>query len=302
MLPIDLTEIVAEMLAEGRREPDYLLHPSGHMLGSLRHAQLDVANAPRVARRTAGDVRLETGTMWHARIAARLQAEGIPVMSEVILTPWLPAGWSGRPDWFIWNPEYKAFGLVDLKTIKGDGIYWIGKDGPKEDHVWQTSLYWHGAKAMGLPLIKRIGVFYLPVSEARKGAPPPEPTFVEFDPLPWETLRPVVEGRWKSVSAYLESLPFDPREVDVSRGGMEHMDLWITDALAPVQERVFRTKANKTSGFTDVSLAPHWSTSYCEFPLELCDCALQTENKVGHIGPSGTFIPRKGYEHVKYPA
>lgn len=299
MLQIDLGEIVENMLAEGRRDPDYLLHPSGHMLGSLRHAQLDVANAPRVGRKVASDVRMETGTMWHERIAARLQKEGIPVMSEVIITPWLPAGWSGKPDWFIWNPEYKAFGLVDLKTIKGDGIRWIERDGPKEDHIWQTSLYWHGAKKMGLPLIKRIGIFYLPVSEARKGSPDPKPTFVEFDPLPWSTLQPVVEGRWKSVKEYLDSLPFDPTDPALAflRGegtndaGVEwRVEDYLTDALAPVQGRVVQIKENKTSGFKDVKMVPHWSTSYCEFPLELCDCSLQSENKVGHIGPSGEFI------------
>lgn len=294
MLPIDLSEIVENMLAEGRRTPDYLLHPSGHMLGSLRHAQLDVANAPRVGRSIASDVRLETGTMWHSRIADRLRDEGIPVLAEVIVTPWLPEGWSGRPDLFVWNPEYKAFGLIDLKTIKGDGIRWIERDGPKEDHIWQISLYWHGAKKMGLPLIKRCGVFYLPVSEARKGSPDPKPTFVEFDPLPWSKLQPVVEGRWKSVKEYLDSLPFDPTKLPFnSHGEPFEPDLtaWITDKLAPVQPRVVQIRENKTSGFQDVKMVPHWSTSYCEFPIELCDCSLQTENKVGHIGPSGEFVP-----------
>jgi hypothetical protein len=290
MLPIDMTEIIEALLDEGRRENDYQLHASGHMLGSLRHAQLDVAGAPRVNRDIASLIRMETGTMWHTRIANRLRDQGIPVMAEVTITPWLPKGWSGTPDLFLWNPEYKAFGLIDVKTIKGDGIYWIERDGAKQEHIWQTSLYWHGAKKMGLPLIKRIGVFYLPVSEARKGSAPAKPTFVEFDPLPWETMRPVVEGRWKSVSEYLDSLPFDPAESDDEE---KSPVVYLTDKLAPVQERVFLKKANKTSGFTDVSLAPHWSAAYCEFPLELCDCSLQSTNKVGHIGPSGTFIPNK---------
>ena len=242
MLPIDLTEIVESILTEGRRENDYQLHPSGHMLGSLRHAQLDVAGAPRTERNLASLIRMEIGTQWHERLAQRLQKLGVPVMSEVTLTPWLPKGWAGTCDLLVWNPEFKAFALVDLKTIKGDGVYWIKRDGAKQEHVWQTSLYWHGCKAMGIPLIKRVGIYYLPVSEARKGSEPATPEFAEFDPLPWETMQPVVEGRWKSVSEYLDSLPFDPREgIPEAPDPRDTFALsnWVTDKLAPVQERVF---------------------------------------------------------------
>jgi hypothetical protein len=43
LLPFDLSEIVAEELAKGRRDNDGLLHASSHLVGPLRHAQLAVA-------------------------------------------------------------------------------------------------------------------------------------------------------------------------------------------------------------------------------------------------------------------
>jgi hypothetical protein len=306
VLPLDLTEVVVEGLAEGRRSNDFLLHPSGHMLGSLRHAQLDVAGAPRKVSQIARDIRMHTGTMWHSWIEDRLRREGIPFMSEVILSPWLPQGWSGKPDLFIYNPEYHAFGLVDVKTIKGDGLRWVIRDGAKEEHIWQTSLYWWGAKKMfgdGVRLIKRIGIFYIPMGEARANETPVEPVLIEFDPLPWETLRPVVEGRWKSVKEYLDSLPFPYQNVGPEGWTLESMPAtyWTTDKLAPVQDRVKVAKFDKPSGQWIAKLEPHWSARYCEFPVELCDCSLQGINKIGSWTATGTYVPRTDYEHIAPP-
>lgn len=303
MLPLDLTEILKAGLAEGRRENDFLLHPSGHLLGSVRHAQLDVAGAPRQVSQVARDIRMHTGTMWHSWLNERMLKEGIPFMSEVIVTPWLPQGWSGKLDLLIYNPEYAAFSLVDIKTIKGDGLRWVQRDGAKEEHVWQTSLYWHGAKKMfgdGVRLIKRIGVFYVPMGEARANESPAEPLLVEFDPLPWATLEPVIEGRWRSVKEYLDSLPFDPTEQVITMDGdpvVPELDQWITDKLAPVQDRVLTEKFNKSSGHTDLILDKHWSARYCEFPDELCDCNLQGQTKIGIRTQSGQVLPRDGYEN-----
>jgi hypothetical protein len=65
-------------------------------------------------------------------------------MQEVKLDRrWLPDGWSGTADWIFWNADLGGFVLGDLKTIKGDGITWIEKDGAKREHLWQLSAYWH---------------------------------------------------------------------------------------------------------------------------------------------------------------
>lgn len=291
MIPFDLTEIVSANLARDRREPDGLLHASSHLLGSERHAQLDVAGAPKITSAVVRDIRLYTGTMWHEWLGAQLQREGVPFMREVDVTPWLPRGWGGKLDYLIFNPEFKAFGLTDLKTIKGDGLRWILKDGPKEEHVYQTSLYWHGAKKMGIPLIKQIGVYYLPMSEARGESP--EPLLCTFDPLPWSKIEPIVESRYHRVSDYLASLE------GVPDGPLER---WVTGKLAPVQERVLATWLNKRTGQYEAQLKPHWSTAYCEYPNELCDCRTQGITKVGEWLPNGNYFPRKGFENVAPPA
>jgi hypothetical protein len=63
------------------------------------------------------------------------------------MTGTLCHGWaheaSGTADWVFWNADLGWFVLGDMKTIKGDGIAWIEKDGAKREHLWQLSCYWH---------------------------------------------------------------------------------------------------------------------------------------------------------------
>jgi len=72
-------------------------------------------------------------------------------MEEVNLTAWMPEGWSGTADYVFYNAEARGFVLGDLKTIKGDGITWIERDGarvpatsvprfraPSLSHPWAT--------------------------------------------------------------------------------------------------------------------------------------------------------------------
>lgn len=288
MLPFDLNEILEAKLAEARRENDGMLHASSHLLGSLRHAQLDVAGAPKTAARSlVGDVRLWTGTMWHTQLDEWFKAERVPVIANMDLAPWMPKGWGGTCDYLIFNPEYSAFALIDLKTIKGDGMRWILRDGPKQEHVYQASLYWHAAKKSGLPLIKQIGIFYLPMSETRDSEYPVLPTLVEFEPLPEDKIIPLAEARWAKTEAYLASLP-------------EDRSTWVTPALAPVQERDLVAKFNKTQGVYEAKLVPNWSTAYCEYGNDLCNCRTQGTTKIGHW-VNGVYIPREGYERISPP-
>src|SRR4051812_41279757 len=147
-----------EELLRSRRPNDHLLHASSHLVGSLRHAQLDVAGAPKLPSAFTSEVTLMTGTLWHNWLNDALRRLGVPYMAEVNLTPWMPEGWGGTTDGLMWSPEHKGFVLVDFKTTKGEGMSYIAKGGAKEEHIWQTSLYWHAAKKMGIPLVKAVAI------------------------------------------------------------------------------------------------------------------------------------------------
>lgn len=257
---------------------------------------LDVADAPRVEEAISSMATMHSGTMWHSWVNDRLQHLGIPYMSEVRLDPWLPAGWSGTADWIFWSPEHKAFQLADLKTTKGEGIYWINKQGAKEEHQWQLSAYWHALRRMGLPLVKKIHVLYLPITAGRPGDAPAEPLLVDFDPIPWPKVKKVMESRWGATTDYLEEVQERQSRV---KEITDWADIFVTPKLAPVQERVQKLKRNSRAGGWDLLLAPHWSTAYCRYPNELCDCRTQTTNKVGWFDPFGDFHPLEGHENVK---
>jgi hypothetical protein len=265
---------------------------------------LDVAGAPRVSGELVSEIVLMTGTMWHEWIHNTLRRLGVPYMAEVNLTPWLPKGWGGTADAVIWHPDLKAFVLADFKTTKGESIRYILRDGAKDDHVGQTSLYWHGLKKMGLPLAKAIGVYYLPKNDTRSKGDVIEPVLVDFEPLPKAKLARETKMRFARLNEYEESLPFVPPSV-LAREGEEivtpsvEVGEWLTDALEPEQARTQRIHFVRRTESYDVKLAPHWSAAYCPFPDELCSCSAQGEEKIGYYDPDGNYVPRKGYEDIE---
>lgn len=294
LLPFDLAEIIHAELDRLRRADDGMLHPSTHLNNPLRHAQLDMAGAPQKRNSLVSEITLMTGTMWHAWIGETLTRLGLPVMLEVNLTPWLPEGWAGTADIVVWNPALKAWVLVDVKTTKGESITWIERRGAKDDHILQTSAYWHALRRMGLPMVKKVLVFYLPKNDTR-GDEPVMPVLVDFDPLPATTLGKLMKGRGKSITGYLESLEHrdEPPAPD-------DYDYWLTDALAPPAEREQKVSFNRTSGMHEVKLVPHWSAAYCPFPDELCWCNLHPKSeKIGEYDSGGNYYPRAGYEDIE---
>ena len=278
-----------------RRPNDFLLHASSHIESPLRHVQLDVAGAPKVKSEVLSEITLWTGTMWHEWLHNTLRRLGVPYMAEVNLNPWLPEGWGGTADAVVWNPDLKAFVLIDFKTQKGEGMRWIERDGAKEAHKLQTSAYWWALKKMGIPLAKTIGIFYLPKNDVR-GDTVIEPMLVDFEPYSSQKMTALMKQRREAVQRYRESLPFDPA-VD---GTSPHLDEWITDELADIQPPEQRVYLDRATGTWDLKLIRHWSADYCPYDPELCPCSLeQKTEKIGMYDVDGTYYPRPGYEDVK---
>lgn len=310
ILPVDLPNLFLAEIEKQRRPPDGLLHPSGDLIGSLRHSMLRAAGAPMIPRPIAQDIRLMHGTIWHDWFHRVLEQNGIVHENEVNLTEWMPEGWSGTADWLFWHPEYEAWVLGDLKTTKGEAMYWLGKKGAKDEHIWQLSAYWHALVASGRPMVKGFGVMYWPMNDTSDTVSI-EPVVHECDPIPEDVILPVMTGRWAETQAYLLSLPFQPGDRDseqhVYQSDGSH---WITDALAPEQDRVQKLVWDKNKSQWDVRLVPHWSAAFCDFPDELCGCSQQGTTKIGAWvdNISGAYEqedspifywPRKGYEEIE---
>ena len=291
IFPFDSIELLRAELNRGKRPPDGYLHPSSHLAGSLRHIQLDAAGAPQLEGDTASEINLEVGTAMHALMERAYR--GKPVMTEVNLKGWLPEGWNGTADILAWDADVRAFVLGDWKFVKGGNIHWINADGAKYGHILQVSAYWHALVAMGLPMVHGAMVTYLPKNQlsASEGSPV-KPTEQVIVPLPEDVVVTRMNEQREKVNAYLATL--------AAGGNTDMPEFFLTDGLAPVQGREFKLVLNKAlkRPVIDVMLAPNWSTAYCPFPDELCDCRHQTTNKIGSWDrdDSGQLVytPRKG--------
>jgi hypothetical protein len=224
-------------------------------------------------------------------------------MLEVKLDRWLPEGWSGTADWVVWNDELQGFVLGDLKTIKGEGIRWVGKDGIKQEHQWQVSAYWWALFNAGFPMVNGYIVYYLPQNQVlEKGSfADVKPLTMEGTPIPEETILPVMQKRWELTENYLKEvrrMKAEDLRTTTAFSPWDHHENYL-NALAPVQERVQKRMKNSSSGNIDVVLVPHWSANYCPYPLELCNCREQGTTKIGHYDKDGEYHYRKGYEHIE---
>lgn len=288
IFPFDMEEVVSEELLSDRREHDGLLHASS-LLAPERHAQLGVANAPTKQEDPVALTRMLAGTLLHDWLQDRLRKLGMMAVFETDLTPWMPTGWSGRADAFFYNPKLKAWTLLDIKTTQGPGMRYI-MNGPKVEHLAQTSAYWYAAKASGMPLVKQIGILYWPITTGGK-SDHVAPTVVTFDPMPENELIPAMKERAKRAKAYVKSLPKpNPRPL--------YVEEYITPKLAPEPERVQKVYSNK-DGTYDVVLTPHWTAAFCPYAGgPLCSCSEQGNTKIGLFDVDGTFYPRSGYEDI----
>lgn len=264
---------------------------SRHLVGSLRHAMLDVAGAPKLERPLTDNIVLNTGDLWHDWMYATIDRTGWPYMREVKLNPWLPNGWRGRADLVVWHPEHQAFVLGDIKTKKGDGMFWVNRSGPAETHIWQVSAYWHALVKMGLPMLEGAFVYYWPKDGSSRGDIV-IPSVQEVELVPVRDMKEEMVYRWDRTREYLDTL----------WAAHEHFPElpvnYLQDELEPVQERVQKLVRNAKQGVIDLKLVPAWDAQFCDFPDELCDCNTQTTTKIGHF-KDGQYVPRKGYEDVE---
>jgi hypothetical protein len=273
-----VTALLREKLATNRRAPDGKLHSSGALVGSLRHLQLEAAGAPTIDTDLVSEVNLSIGTALHTFFEDLFR--GLPVMTEVKLDPWMPEGWSGTADWVMWDADLRGFVLGDLKSCKPTAIPYLLRGGSKESQIWQASSYWHALSDMGIPLVDRFCIYHLPKNQntAREGSPV-EPLMNTCVPVERTKLYAMMAERKALVDEYLRSVP--PLDGDLPEE--RYIDEYLTDKLAPVQDREIQMTVNKTlkRPVIDVKLKPNWSTAYCSFPDELCDCRRQGTNKIG---------------------
>lgn len=293
MSSLDIVGLLREGLAAERKPREPKLYCSGDLIGSLRHSQLKVAGAPRIESDLVSDIRLRTGTMWHDYLCELLVGRGLTVMQEVRLSPWLPEGWGGRADILAWDAKARAFDLWDVKTTKGEGLQYVAQSA-KDEHIWQMSAYWHALRVGKFPMLKKCHVLYLPMNWAEGDM---EPIVQDIVPIPKDVIWKVMEDRWAATKRYIDSLDAD---YERAQGGVP----FVTPELAPPMARI--QKLFKKGDIYEVKWVPHWSTRFCEFPDELCDCNTQGTTKIGEwrrdteFENTWAYFARKGYEDT-YP-
>lgn len=293
MFPIDLPQLFLSEIQKGKRPNDGLLHASTDLAGSLRHTQLRLADAPVNDREIAGEIRLQHGTLWHEWFHDMLEKNGVPFFHELKLDKYMPEGWSGTADWVFWHRRYKAFVLGDLKTARGEAMYWVERNGAKIEHIWQLSAYWHALVNAGLPMVKGFAVMYWPMNDTSDSSVV-LPSMQECEPLPKDVVLKEMETRWKKSQEYL---------VVRTEQGL------VNDYLAPPMEREQKMYWSKVSKAFEVKLMPHWTSKFCPYDDELCDCNKQGTTKIGQykflLGDGSSDWPdswlyeaRKGYEEI----
>lgn len=265
--------MIVDGMAKGQRGSDGLLHASSHLVSNLRHVLLSFH--PTIERggiEPVSVIRMQTGTLWHAEMEKWFK--GLPCMLEVDLTPWMPEGWGGRADYILYDQVENGFRLYDLKTCKGEHINWLKRDGAKEAHIWQTSLYWWACYEMGLPMVEEITVVYLPMNPA----PGAEMLEIKFEPLTFEEVQGRCQERLMALSDWVDT------DFDLSK-------------LPPGPGRVQRRYKGEDGKF-DVKLVPQWEAQFCSYPPPFCDCSTLKTTKIGHYDVDGNYVPRKGYEEI----
>lgn len=294
-LQFDLTKLIDQSMRRSDRPGPKRLYLSSHLISSLRHVQLEFAGAPMKRESFMSMLTMQTGTLWHEYIAETLRNKRLPVMQEVSISQYLPAGWGGTVDLVAFNEDSYKWHIIDIKTTTGEAIESLQAGGPKDAHVWQVSAYHMALNRMGFPLDNEVSLYYLPKNHVpRKEV---EPFLKTFTPINEGDVWAHMQHRKLVVDFYLRDV--EDLHAD-AKAFSNKTELMLQPAsLAPVQDRVQKLFRDRKEGTSELKLVPHFSARYCPFDNDLCDCSEQGQTKIGEYDQLGLYIPRKGYEDVE---
>lgn len=230
-------------------------------------------------------MRLFTGTLYHRAVERWLglhPPDGWVVEEiEWDVTSLLPTGWTGTLDYLFWNKETNLRVIEDLKTIKPEGIDFIGGE-PKEDHVTQVSCYHAAVSTVMDNLSPDIHVCYLPKDKKSNGQVVlPKMTTAKAHSKTWVWSR--LNLIKKSVDEYLEEY--------------QRTDEIINDYLAPMPDPELKMYWDREAQNWVVKSVPHWTCQFNDYGPELTP--KQSTNIVGRWSIDGYYHPRKGWEFVE---
>jgi hypothetical protein len=118
---------------------------------------------------------------------------------------------------------------------------YIRRDGAKEAHVWQLSAYWYALRNMGLPLVKTLHVYYLPMSPLG-GTEVLLPELIECDVLPEDLVIERMVNRARETKLYLDAV------ADAREAGIQGNAVFVNEYLAPPMERKQALRWDKAKG------------------------------------------------------
>jgi hypothetical protein len=243
---------------------DGKLHFSSH-LQHARHAVLAHEIGYPETRKEWGSVaQLVSGTAMHEELHRIMGAALAPEYhSEITVPPININGieWTGTADAVTvldgqrWLIDYKNTSSMTFDYLNGK---------PKDDHILQVSAYYYFLPEELIQPGTKCGVLYIPSSAnfSRKWA---DPTFLEFEPVPYDDVVGVMQTTGDAIHQYRKdgTLP-----------------------AAPTGE--WSWKMNKRKNVQELLYKPHWASRYCPWSSLFDDpCECSTEGIVF----GGTYDP-----------
>lgn len=286
-----LDKVIHKALLADRRPADNLLHCSSASWQPLRFTQLSAIYLQDETD-VGSLITMKLGTLTHEWLADYLVdnpdilgPDWELVAVEWDLTPYLPDGWTGTCDYVFVHKPTNTVVVGDLKTIKPEGMAWLG-DRPKPEHTTQVSCYhsaiqkWvdEGIEEMpGTVLHPDIFVLYLPKGKDSKQ----------------NTIEPQIITAPAEPSAVVNMVGIK-RQVDDYLAEYERTGEADNRFLAAMPEQELKIGWNKAQNVWDVTARNSWVVEFIgkRFGEQLCPS--RPSLKVGHYTPDGFYIARKG--------
>lgn len=244
---------------------DNMLHYSSHLMHD-RHTAVyykhgypeDTWNRPWM-----NTLPLLQGTSIHEELHSMMEDQPFPYSAEVeIRNNDSKYPWTGTVDAYL-EDEDGSIVLLDYKTISGTSFGFL--NGPKPEHVWQVSAYYH----YGMPGVDKVGILYLPTTADYKRRWP-EPVYFEVEPVTREDMDVRIAHVEEHISAYAET---------------GWLPMW------PEGERSW--KENKRHKNWEWWYKPHYSTMYCPWKgaeFDPCGCSEDKSERLGIIDYDGNVL------------